>query len=308
MPDPSSPVPADDRFAGFLALLSDHLDQHQLRSRELAGRLYLSRSLLDRIVSAAAGEPPARLRRRLLLERAAFRLRTTSGTVLEIATEAGYSSNEAFTRAFRRAFGASPAAWRSASSAVHIPAQSGIHFHPPGGIRVPSSAKGPTMNFTAELTDQHAATVRRLLDAADGLTPGQLDTPIELSVDGIDDHPTIRSLLSRLVGQLAMWTAAFTSRPYDFSVEEHESVASMRERLATAGPEFTSLVRSASEDDRLDETFVDATCDPPRVFTIAGMVAHVLTFAAYRKTLVAGALTSAGVPDVWIDPMDWFAP
>ena len=58
----------------------------------------------------------------------------------------------------------------------------------------------------------------------------------------------------------------------------------------------------------LDETFVDAICDPPEVFTYGGMVAHVLTFAAHRRTLVCGALHDAGVTDLGAgDPMRWVA-
>ncbi len=53
---------------------------------------------------------------------------------------------------------------------------------------------------------------------------------------------------------------------------------------------------------------VDATCEPPRVFTYGGMVAHVLTFAAHRRTLVAGALIGAGIVDLGAgDPMEWVA-
>ena len=62
------------------------------------------------------------------------------------------------------------------------------------------------------------------------------------------------------------------------------------------------------EEGRLDETFVDATCDPPEVLTYSGMVAHVLTFAAHRRTLVCGALISAGVRDLGAgDPLRWVA-
>ena len=51
----------------------------------------LSRFHFDRVVAAAAGETPARLRRRVLLERAAYRLADHAADVLEIAVEAGYS-------------------------------------------------------------------------------------------------------------------------------------------------------------------------------------------------------------------------
>jgi AraC family transcriptional regulator len=49
-------------------------------------------------------------------------------------------------------------------------------------------------------------------------------------------------------------------------------------------------------------------CDPPEVFTYGGMVAHVLTFAAYRRTLAVQALEASGIGDLgWGDPMRWVA-
>jgi hypothetical protein len=67
-------------------------------------------------------------------------------------------------------------------------------------------------------------------------------------------------------------------------------------------------VRSHAADGQLDETFVDALCDPPEVFTYGGMIAHVLTFAAHRRTLVLGALADAGLTDLGSgDPMRYVA-
>ena len=51
--------------------------------------------------------------------------------MLEVALEAGYSSNEAFTRALRRAYGAAPASWRAAPARIQLDAPNGVHFHPP---------------------------------------------------------------------------------------------------------------------------------------------------------------------------------
>ena len=140
-------------------------------------------------------------------------------------------------------------------------------------------------------------------DSAAALTDETLDRPIEISVAGIDDDPTPRSLLSRLVGQLAMWNAAVDNRTYDFDVERDESIQSMRSRLDVAAPEFLATIRSVD----YDETFVDGICEPPEVFTYGGMVAHVLTFAAHRRILVLGALEDAGVTDLNGDPMRWVA-
>jgi AraC family transcriptional regulator len=65
----------------------------------------LSRFHFDRLASAALGEPPGAFRRRLLLERAAHRLVSTEETVIRIGAEAAYTSPDAFTQAFLRAYG-----------------------------------------------------------------------------------------------------------------------------------------------------------------------------------------------------------
>jgi len=50
------------------------------------------------------------------------------------------------------------------------------------------------------------------------------------------------------------------------------------------------------------------TCQPPRVFTYGGMIAHVLTFAAVRRLVVLGAYESLGITDLEAgDPAPWVA-
>ena len=164
------------------------------------------------------------------------------------------------------------------------------------------------MDLLTRMVEHHLWLVGEMLNRAERLPDEVLDAPVEISVEGIDCDPTLRSLLSRLVGQLAMWDAATHDRPYDFDVENGETVASMRARLAEAGPAFLTQVREIVDEGRLEETFVDAVCDPPEVFTYGGMIAHVLTFAAHRRTLVLGALESAGIDDLGAgDPMRWVA-
>ena len=107
---------------------------------------------------------------------------------------------------------------------------------------------------------------------------------------------------------MGMWNAAMATRDYDWSVEEHESLTSMRARLAEEAPTYLAHVRSVVAADRLDDTFVDALCEPAEVFTYGGMIAHVLTFAAHRRTLVALAFGAHGVDELgWGDPMLWVA-
>ena len=298
-----------DTFVTFVDTLASNLDDHEARGEDLAARAYLSRFHFDRVVAATAGETPAKFRRRVLLERSAYRLVTTEMGVLDIAVEAGYSSNEAFTRAFQKAYGVGPSRWRvKPPRRMQLDTPNGVHFHPPGGLRLPARTEVTSMDLLVKMVEHHVWIVGEIVDRAATLTDEQLDEPIELSVDTDDNRETLRSVLSRLVGQMDMWNAALASQPYDFDVENHENIDSMRARLAGAGSTYLNQVREVSDGNRLDETFVDAICDPPRVFTYGGMVAHVLTFAAYRRTLALQALDAAGVSDLgWGDPMRWVA-
>ena len=297
---------AHDHFAGFVAVLAAARDDHEATGDDLARRLYLSRFHLDRIVSSVAGEPPAAFRRRVLLERAAYRLLSSDRTLLDVAVEAGYGSHEAFTRAFTRAYGVSPARWRGSPGPIRIEAPSDVHFHPPASLRLPARTKVTSMDLLLKMVEHHVWLTGEMVSSAARLTEAQLDEPIELNVD--DDRQTIRTLLSRLVGQMGMWNAAIANRDYDWSVEEHESLESLRSRLADEGAAYLSNIREVCEQGRLDDTFVDALCEPAEVFTYGGMVAHVLTFAAHRRCLVVMALDKHGVSELgWGDPMRWVA-
>jgi AraC-like DNA-binding protein len=300
---------AADTFSEFVDRLAQVLDETEHRDasgEEWAARFHFSRFHFDRMIRSVAGEPPQAFRRRILLERAAYRMVTTSAPLIDIAVEAGYGSHEAFTRAFTRAYGATPAAWRRSPGRIRIPAPSDVHFHPPGSLRLPSRDKVTAMDLMTRMVEHHVWLTGEMVRLAGRLSEEQLDQPIELDVD--DDRQTIRSLLSRLIGQMGMWNAAVAMREYDWSVEEHETLGSMRERLATEGPAYLAQVREVVEQERLDDTFVDALCEPAEVFTYGGMIAHVLTFAAHRRTLVVLALARHGVEELgWGDPMVWVA-
>lgn len=300
---------ATDTFAAWLDVLVDTIDEQGLTGEEIAGRLHLSRFHLDRIISAAAGEPPSTLRRRVLLERSAYRLATSNRTILDVAVEAGYGSNEAFTRAFRRAYGASPRAWRQHPGPVRLEADNDVHFHPPGSIRLPASRKVTPMDLIQRMVEHHIWLTGELIECAGQLTDDQLDERIVVNVDDDPDPSTLRRILSRLVGQMAMWNAAMANEEYDWALEEHESLTSARRRLAECAPVFLGHVREAIDQGRLDDTFIDTTCDEPRTFTYGAMIAHVLTFAAHRRTLAVLSLDKHGVTRLgWGDPITTSTP
>lgn len=161
------------------------------------------------------------------------------------------------------------------------------------------------MDVLTGMLDHHFALVAEIIDCAARLDSTVLDKPIEISVEGIDANPTLRSTMDRLVGQLEMWVTSLeggTERP----PAADTSPAGLGARLAVVKPRFRELVLNPLEAGRGEETFIDAMCDPPRTFTYAGLLAHVLTFAAFRRTLAIGALDSAGIQDLGSgDPMQF---
>jgi transcriptional regulator GlxA family with amidase domain len=72
----------------------------------------LSPRQLERVFTRTTGETPSGYARRLRLERAAVRLRTTRTTILAIAIEAGFESHAAFARMFRARIGHTPLEYR----------------------------------------------------------------------------------------------------------------------------------------------------------------------------------------------------
>ena len=92
--------------------LADHLDD-TLDLAVLAEVACLSPHHFHRIYHAMQGETAADTVRRLRLHRAAVELITGELPVTRIARRAGYGSQEAFTRAFKIAYGVPPARYRA---------------------------------------------------------------------------------------------------------------------------------------------------------------------------------------------------
>lgn len=82
----------------------------------LAREAGLSRSAFAERFTRTIGEPPMRYLARARLQFAAQRLRETGEGIARIAYEAGYESEAAFHRAFKREYGQPPAAWRRAAA------------------------------------------------------------------------------------------------------------------------------------------------------------------------------------------------
>ncbi len=131
------------RILRVLVHIQQRLDEALLLD-ELARVAHFSPYHFHRIFRGMVGESVKEHVRRLRLERAAQRLKTTDQKVTRIAFDAGYEAHEAFTRAFGAMFGESPSRFREIHRAVPYPASpSGVHFDPDGRVeRFEPSGKG----------------------------------------------------------------------------------------------------------------------------------------------------------------------
>lgn len=82
---------------------------------ELATRCFSSRSVLDERFRRLLGCSPIRYLTEWRLQLAAELLRGTRLKVADVGARVGYDSEEAFSRAFRRHLGSSPARWRESA-------------------------------------------------------------------------------------------------------------------------------------------------------------------------------------------------
>lgn len=79
---------------------------------ELANAAGLSRSVFAARFVTLVGQPPSRYLIGLRLDKAAELLQRTKRTIAQIADNTGYTSEAAFSRAFKLRFGISPSSWR----------------------------------------------------------------------------------------------------------------------------------------------------------------------------------------------------
>jgi AraC family transcriptional regulator len=289
----------EDRLRELLDLVIASLDAPGTDGRALADRASFSRDHLDRIVAAATGESPVAMRRRLLLERAAWQLRTGQATAAEAATAADFGSPEAFSRAFSRAFGVPPGRFRDEDRPTRVDAPNGVHFHPPAGLLVPGPT-GPAAPVGRDLTDRlvthHLERSAALLTAAATVPAEQLARPLRPGFVAVwfeGEEPSAALMAERLVRTLEVWTAAIVGEPQP-DAEPDADPARLRRRLARVAPRFARVARAIRDRAAWDDAFVDALCEPPQSFTYGGVLAHVVVYGAIRREMLASVLTELG--------------
>lgn len=278
----------------------------------MARSSYASEFHFSREVRRLTGESPAALRRRVMLERAAWRLQRGEA-VSAVAADEGWSSAEVFSRAFRRTYGLPPS--QAAEVGFRLPAPNGLHFHPPESLWLdsdPAEARGADVPDIAQLMIVHDVddTAHLLTEAAQlsaeqwvaEIAPGQT----VLEWDG--PEPSVGAVLGAIVWSKEVWLATIAGDdfpPRTSTQPEFVDAVALATHHDAIAKHWRAMVSEYSAAGRLGDTVIDALCDPPESFQLYGIVAHVLTYSAHRRELVRAMLARHGVTTRRGDPLDW---
>lgn len=281
---------------------------------EMAAGAFTSPFHFARQVSAGAGESPVALRRRVLLERAAWQLQRGS-TVTDAAFAAGYESVEGFSRAFARAYGHAPSALpRTVGHWLRAP--NGLHFHSPTVLYV-DAAEGhagqeeSAGNVLALQVQHDAADVTALLDAVSELSDDEyrkvrLPGSRPRRWDGPDE--SLAQIMWHLVHSTGPWLATIAGEPAP-DRDPATDPGTLREQHDRASPQWLATIRDIDRRGAWGDRVIDALCEPPESFLLSQIVAHELTFSAHRRLLARWMLADAGVDtaatELDPDPIIW---
>jgi AraC family transcriptional regulator len=289
------------------AIVANSLDT-QGKTQDLARQAYQSRTQFHRLFRTVVEETPAAMRRRLLLERAAYQLAHTGMAVTDVALDANYGSLEAFTRAFRKAFRTSPSLYRRVRDPhFYLPTSNNIHFLAPG---FPTKGGGD-MDLFDRFAGNDSWHTRRLLEYANTLTEEQLDRPLPGAIELLpwrESNRTLRQLLENIIFTKEVWTAALSGADMDISgpPKSLRSPQAMLQRLEKTDAELHRILSDIRNRSAWDDTFVDALCEPAETFTFGGVFAHIMTFNAHRRLMALEALRQLGVQTQGFgDPMEY---
>ena len=288
-------------------LLDAVLDEDNATLAEMADDAFSSSYHFSRQLTRGAGEPPVTMKRRVLMERAAWRLRH-GASVTEVAFEAGYESVEGFTRAFARAFGHAPSQTLDHDASHWLPAPNGIHFHPPMSLWVDSTARGgdPASEVLGQMVMHDVDDTRHLIELVATLPEADarrrlLEGNTVLAWDGPEE--SLLGVLDTLVWSKEVWVASMTGD--DLPGRAQAEVQTLGPRHEDVAPRWLAVVRDIERRGAWHDRLVDALCEPPESFVIGSVVSHVLTFSAHRRQVVRQMLRSLGHEVDHGDPIDW---
>lgn len=282
---------------------ADNTDVGDMARSSFASEFHFSRE-----VRRLTGESPAAMRRRIMLERAAWRLHGGE-PVMAVAADEGWSSAEVFSRAFSRSYGVPPS--RAVEVEFRLPAPNGLHFHPPQSLWIDSDGDTKEPDISQLMVAHDIADTAYLIEIAgtlsndqwcEEISPGQ----VVLEWDGAE--PSVGAVLGAVVWAKEVWLATIEGRDFPSRVPtqpDSTTAAELAGHHDDLGNRWSTMVSDYTADGRLGDTIIDALCDPPESFQLYGIVAHVLTYSAHRRQLARTMLARHGIETRNGDPLDW---
>jgi AraC family transcriptional regulator len=289
-------------------LLDAVVDADNTDVGDMARSSYASEFHFSREVRRLTGESPAALRRRIMLERAAWRLHRGE-SVSAVAADEGWSSAEVFSRAFRRTYGVPPS--RAGNVEFRLSAPNGLHFHPPHSLWLDGDGDSKEPDVPQLMVAHDVADTAYLIDRAAQLSKDQWTeeiSPGQVVLEWDGPEPSVGGVLGAIVWAKEVWLATIEGRDFP-GREATQPETTTPEQLSAhhdvIGARWSAMVSEYSADGRLGDTVIDALCDPPESFQLYGIIAHVLTYSAHRRELARAMLARQGVRTGTGDPLDW---
>lgn len=115
---------------------------------------------------------------------------------------------------------------------------------------------------------------------------------------------SIAAVLENHVWTKEVWTAAIEGRDVP-ERDEHAGAVALLARHDAVAPRWLAAVRDIDRRDAWGDRMIDALCDPPESFVIGAVIAHVVTYAAFRRQVARMLMRGAGHAVDDGDPIDW---
>lgn len=295
--------PGRDRLRELLdAVLAEQDDVGRLDG--LAAAALSSPFHFSRQVRRAAGEPPVAMRRRVMLERAAWELQRGT-SVTDAAFAAGFDSVDGFSRAFARAFGCPPSAMPPRSERGHwLPAPNGLHFHSPTVLYVDAEQEQSAGDVMMLMVRHDLEEIGALLAAAEGVDDHEyrlVRIPGHHVLSWSGEEGSLADVLRHLALDKLPWLASIDGEA-EPDLSGPDDPASLRRRHEEISARWLAMTREVERRGAWGDRVIDALCDPPESFLLSQILAHTLTFSAHRRQLARWMLAQSGIDLSHLDP------
>jgi AraC-like DNA-binding protein len=197
------------------------------------------------VFRAAMGMPPAQYIRARRLLHAAKELAESRGRVVDVALKYGFESHETFTRAFRRQFGKTPAAFRAEVKSFQIPTVTPGIFGPMTNCKEGNMKEYPKgLEKLEDGAVLHGVPKVSYFDDPPELTPYAASLKTAMQYIGVADIPYAHYLCVSGAAFRLMWnTACWDGGNVDILVMDEDPTEPLVRALRAAGRSFRMIFK-----------------------------------------------------------------